>query len=154
MEKNIFNKEYIEFISKIKENIIKSRQNAILKVNSELINLYYTLGKEIYFKQKESNWGINLIGQIEKDLRKEFPNVKGFSRRNLFYMRKFYLFFKTENVPQVVAQLPWNQIRLILDKIKNKEEALFYIQESINNLWSKVLLEHQIELNLYARKKT
>jgi predicted nuclease of restriction endonuclease-like (RecB) superfamily len=153
MEKNIFNKEYIEFISKIKENIIKSRQNAILKVNSELINLYYTLGKEIYFKQKESNWGINLIGQIEKDLRKEFPNVKGFSRRNLFYMKKFYLFFKTENVPQVVAQLPWNQIRLILDKIKNKEEALFYIQESINNLWSKVLLEHQIELNLYARKK-
>jgi len=153
MDKNIFNKEYIEFISKIKENIIKSRQNAILKVNSELINLYYTLGKEIYFKQKESNWGINLIGQIEKDLRKEFPNVKGFSRRNLFYMRKFYLFFKTENVPQVVAQLPWNQIRLILDKIKNKEEALFYIQESINNLWSKVLLEHQIELNLYARKK-
>ncbi len=136
MEKNIFQKEYIEFISKIKENIIKSRQNAILKVNSELINLYYTLGKEIYFKQKESNWGINLIGQIEKDLRKEFPNVKGFSRRNLFYMRKFYLFFKTENVPQVVAQLPWNQIRLILDKIKNKEEALFYIQESINNLWS------------------
>jgi predicted nuclease of restriction endonuclease-like (RecB) superfamily len=106
MEKNIFNKEYIEFISKIKENIIKSRQNAILKVNSELINLYYTLGKEIYFKQKESNWGINLIGQIEKDLRKEFPNVKGFSRRNLFYMRKFYLFFKTENVPQVVTQLP------------------------------------------------
>jgi predicted nuclease of restriction endonuclease-like (RecB) superfamily len=152
MTNYILTKEYKTFFHKIKENIQRSRQIAILKINNELINLYYNLGKEIYLKQKESDWGSNLIGQIEKDLKKEFPNVKGFSRRNLFYMKKFYLFFKTENVPQLVAQLPWNQVRIILDKIKNKKEALFYIQESINNTWSKVLLEHQIELNLYERK--
>lgn len=154
MNKNNFivDTEYRNFILELKENIKNSQNKAFLKVNSELIKLYFTIGKKIVLKQKDSNWGDNLIGQIEKDLREEFNGLKGFSRTNLFYMKKLYLFFKeNENIPQLVGQIPWGHIRLVLDKIKNVKEALFYIQETINNSWSRTLLEHQIELNLYKR---
>lgn len=150
---NLKNKEYKDFILDLKKRIISSRNKAIIKVNSELIKLYFEIGEKIVLKQKESNWGDNIIGEIEKDLKREFPNLKGFSRTNLFYMKKFYLFFESsQKLPQLVGQMPWGHTRLILDKIKNKEEAIFYIQETISNNWSRVILEHQIELNLYQRK--
>jgi predicted nuclease of restriction endonuclease-like (RecB) superfamily len=155
MAKNNYltNSEYKHFIENIKINIKRARQVAVLKVNSELINLYYNLGKEIVLKQQKSNWGDDLIGQIERDLKKEFPGISGFSRRNLFYMKNFYTFFgQKEKVPQLVAQIPWSHTRVILDKTKNVNEALFYINESIANNWSRVILEHQIELKLYERK--
>jgi predicted nuclease of restriction endonuclease-like (RecB) superfamily len=179
MKENTFlsNKEYSEFIKTLKQNIKEARYRAIYKVNSELINLYYNIGKEIVLKQKNTNWGDDLIGQIEKDLKQEFPDMSGFSRTNLFYMKKFYLFFDestkvpplvgqldyskvpqlvgqfdTSKVQQLVAQIPWSHIRIILDKIKTQNEAIFYVQETINNNWSKVILQHQIELDLYNRK--
>jgi predicted nuclease of restriction endonuclease-like (RecB) superfamily len=153
LRKIIITKEYQDFISSIKKSVLQARNIAVRKVNSELINLYYLIGKEIFLKQKETGWGDNLIGQIEKDLKEAFPDMSGFSRTNLFYMKKFFGFFgKTEKVPQLVGQIPWGHIRLILDKIKDKSEAIFYIQKTIENSWSRVILEHQIELNLYARQ--
>ncbi len=152
-KKIIITKEYQNFINSIKQNVLQARSFAIRKVNSELINLYYSIGKGIFLKQKETNWGDDLIGQMEQDLKKAFPEMTGFSRTNLFYMKKFFIFFgKEEKVPQLVGQIPWGHIRLILDKIKNKPEATFYIQKIIENNWSRVILEHQIELNLYARQ--
>jgi predicted nuclease of restriction endonuclease-like (RecB) superfamily len=104
-------------------------------------------------KQKSSNWGDKLIEQIETDLRQELPEMTGLSRRNLNYMRNMYLFFgEVEFVPQAVAQIPWGHIRLILDKIKDRETAEFYIRKTIENAWSRVILEHQIELNLHTRQ--
>lgn len=145
--------DYKNFIENLKNNVKKARNIAFLKVNTELINLYYNIGKEICIKQQETNWGDNLIGQIEKDLKKEFPEIKGFSRTNLFYMKKLYVFFgQLEKVPQLVGQIPWSHIRTILDKIKNLNEATFYIKETIKNSWSRVILEHQIEYNLYNRQ--
>ena len=153
IEKKIeFSNEYKDFILDLKKNIISSKNKAIIKVNSELIKLYFKIGKKIVLKQKESNWGDDLIGQIEKDLKLEFPDMKGFSKRNLIYMKNSYLFFRDdEKVQQLVAQIPWGHIILLLTKIKDKNEALFYINETISNNWSRVILEHQIELNLYGR---
>lgn len=80
--------DYQDFIHQIKQSIRQARNKAIRSVNSELINLYYSIGKQIVEKQKKSNWGENLIGQMELDLKKDFPDMTGFSRSNLFYMKK------------------------------------------------------------------
>ncbi|MCK9474421.1 MAG: PDDEXK nuclease domain-containing protein [Candidatus Muirbacterium halophilum] len=152
MSDYMLSSEYIDFIKNIKKEIIHSRQKAVRKVNSELIMLYYYIGKNIVLKQENYKWGDDLIGQIEKDLKAEFPDLSGFSRRNLNYMRMFYLFIPNQKfVQQVVAQIPWGHIIVILTKLKKLEEAVFYINETIENSWSRVILEHQIELDLYSR---
>jgi predicted nuclease of restriction endonuclease-like (RecB) superfamily len=146
-------KEYKQFIQNLKIEVKQARLKAVRSVNTQLIELYYNIGKKIVQKQAETNWGDNLIGQIEIDLKKEFPDITGFTRRNLLYMRKMHLFFgEVEKVPQAVAQIPWGHIRVILDKLQDLDEATFYIQETINNSWSRVILEHQIELGLYKRQ--
>jgi len=115
--------DYRTFIIQIKQSIQQARNRAIRSVNSELIGLYYKIGKQIVQKQENSNWGEDLIGQIEIDLKTAFPDLRGFSRANLFYMRNFFLFFgKAEFVPQLVGQIPWGHIRLILEKIKASEQ--------------------------------
>ncbi|QQS61154.1 MAG: DUF1016 family protein [Candidatus Moraniibacteriota bacterium] len=156
MDRNfLITKEYQSFIEKIKEGVQRARNKAIRSINSELISLYYFIGKQIVEKQKKSNWGEDFIGQIEADLKRIFPELRGFSRRNLNYMRSLYIFFgKNAKMPQLVAQIPWGHIRLILDKIRDKKEAEFYIQKTIENSWSRVILDHQISLNLYQRQGT
>ena len=149
----LVNLEYKNFIKFLKQNISNARQLAIRKVNNELINLYYFIGKQIVLKQKTTSWGDDLIGQIEKDLKREFPDVGGFSRTNLFYMKKLFIFFgEKEFIPQAVGQIPWGHIRLLLDRVKNQNEVMFYIKETIENNWSRVILEHQIDLDLYGRQ--
>jgi predicted nuclease of restriction endonuclease-like (RecB) superfamily len=114
-KKIIITKEYQDFISSIKKSVLQARNIAVRKVTSELINLYYSIGKDIFLKQKETNWGDDLIGQIERDLKKAFPEMTGFSRRNLIYMRQFSLFVnEDEKVQQLVAQIPWGHIVLII----------------------------------------
>lgn len=149
----LISKDYQTFINQIKQSVQLARNRAIRSVNSELIGLYYQIGRQIARKQKETNWGDDLIGQIEFDLKTSFPDLSGFSRRNLNYMRNLYLFFgEDEKVQQLVAQIPWGHIIIIMAKIKDKEIALFYIQKTIENSWSRVILDHQISLNLYQRR--
>lgn len=149
----LMTEDYQVFISQIKQNIQQTRNRVIRTMNNELISLYYYIGGQIVEKQKQSNWGDGLIGQIESDLRNLFPDLSGFSRRNLNYMRSFYIFFGgNEKVPQLVAQIPWGHIRLILDKIHDISEADFYVRKTLENSWSRVILEHQISLKLYERQ--
>ena len=149
----IITPEYQDFIKDLKTSIVQARHIAVRKVNTEIINLYYNLGKAIYEKQQETKWGDNFLAQIEQDLKETFPEMSGFSRANLFYMKKFYVFFgEKEKIPQAVGQIPWGHVRLILDKIKNLTEAEFYINKTIENSWSRAILQHQIELNLFARQ--
>ena len=105
-------------------------------------------------KSKGSRSGF--VGQVlflETPKTTHIPEMSGFSRANLFYMKKFYVFFgEKEKIPQAVGQIPWGHVRLILDKIKNLTEAEFYINKTIENSWSRAILQHQIELNLFARK--
>lgn len=145
--------EYNNFLEKIKSDIKKSRNKAIISVNTELINLYFSIWKDIFEKQKNSNWWDDLIWQIEKDIKKDLPEIKWFSRRNINYMRSFYIFiWENKTMQQLVAQIPWGHICLILTKIKDKKEAFFYINKTVENSWSRTILDHQISLNLYNRQ--
>ena len=110
-------------------------------------------GKEIESKLVASNWGTKVIDQISIDLKHEFPELKGFSRRNLYAIRQWYKFYsrKYEIVPQPVAQLPWGHNRLIVSKIKKLQDAVFYTTQAVANGWSRETLELQIERKLVSR---
>jgi predicted nuclease of restriction endonuclease-like (RecB) superfamily len=142
-------KEYLYFINEIKDRIISTQIKASIKVNVELNNLYWNIGKMIVDKQEKSKWGDGLIKQIELDLKLSMPNLKGFSRTNLLYTRKFYLFYKDckdiELVQQLVGQLPWGHNIKILDKIKDVEIAKIYLKLAIEHNWSRIILDHQID---------
>ena len=151
---SITSKEYLNWIGELKAKIRKVRTRIALSVNSAVIELYWEIGKDIYLKQKNAKWGSKIIDQIAIDLKHDFPDIKGLSRRNIYAMRQFYLFYSNEFefVPQLVAQIPWGHNRLIISKLDNMEEALFYVNESINNAWSRELLEIEIQDKLFQRK--
>jgi predicted nuclease of restriction endonuclease-like (RecB) superfamily len=149
------NNEYKNFIKDIKNKILSSQIKASLKVNEELLRLYWEIAKQIVQKQKEAKWGDGFLEQLSKDLKQEFPNMKGFSTTNIKYMRRWYLFWYDVKSPQVVDEIfkiPWGHNREIITKIKQKEEALFYVKKTIQNNWSRNVLIHQIELQLYKRE--
>jgi len=150
---SIITEEYAEFISKLKADIGRTQIKAALAVNRELVLLYWRIGNGILAKQKELRWGAKVVEQISLDLRLEFPAMKGFSRTNLLYMRSF-----AENHPdyefvqQVAGQIPWFHNCVILDKVKDPIEREFYITKTIENGWSRNVLEIQIETGLYLRQ--
>jgi predicted nuclease of restriction endonuclease-like (RecB) superfamily len=145
--------EYRTFIRDLKAKIASAKSKVAIAVNSQLIELYWEIGKEVSQKTLHANWGSNVIEQISLDLRADFPEMKGFSRRNLYSVKQWFEFYnqKFEFVPQAVAQIPWGHNRLILSKAEDIEEALFYCNSTIKNGWSRNQLETQIESNLYAR---
>ena len=146
------NKDYVEWINNLKKRFRQVQLKAAVKINNELLNFYWELGKEITQKQKETKWGDKFLESLSKDLMAEFPDVKGFSLRNLKYIRQWYLFW--ENGQQAVAlitQIPWGHNLVIISKCKNTKEALFYVQKTIENGWSRAVLTHQIESGLYKR---
>jgi len=174
----------IDLNSKIKQSQIK----AALAVNSQLILLYWELGKQITDKQQNAKWGIGFIDQLSKDLKSEFPEMSGFSKRNLEIIRQWVSFYgnfiiakqlvsqlpndfeksqqlvgKYKNDQQInepfdleinnpMFQIPWGHHILIIQKIKNQKDALFYIEKTIENNWSRSVLEYQIETNLHQRQ--
>ena len=165
-------KRYKKWIVELKDKIRTTQIKAAMTVNRELLNLYWELGRDICEKQEKANWGEGLIDQLAKDLSAAFPDIKGFSVRNLFYIRKWYLFYRgLEIVPQVVAELgkapqtqgvvivqqvvaviPWGHNLHIITKCSDVQEALFYVQETIKNNWSRAVLVAQIESKLYERQ--
>lgn len=153
MTKNIINGEYNKFLSDLKDRVASSRYKAALSVNRELILLYHHIGTQILEAQERSGWGAKVIDQLSKDLSSEFPEMKGFSTRNLKYMRKFAAEYPDiEFVQQLVAQLPWGHIMTIMYSTSDEAERAFYISESIANGWSRNILSMQIETNLFKRQ--
>lgn len=150
--------EYIKFLNNLKEKIRLAQLKAALSVNQELIKLYWEIGKDIAEKQKSGGWGSKIIERIGKDLQNEFPGVEGFSRRNMFRMRSFYLAYQI--VPQAVAQLetlpifriPWGHNAILLERVKDVEARLWYAQQAIENGWSRSMLEMWIDSNLHKRQ--
>jgi predicted nuclease of restriction endonuclease-like (RecB) superfamily len=152
-----YNTEYLSWIKELKTLIRKTQIKASLAVNNELVRLYWNIGKSISEKIKRNKWGSSVVEELSKDLKKEFPNQKGFSRSNLFYMRKFYDFYskpeiEIKKIQQLVGQIPWGQNVVIISKSKSIEEALFYASKTIENNWSRSVLTHQIELDFFSRK--
>lgn len=151
--------DYKIFLNEITNQIKDAQVRAVTSVNKELLKLYWNLAKQIIEKQKKSSWGDGILESISRDLKKEFPSMKGFSERNLQYMRKWYNYW-SEIPPQLVAELgeeflfniPWGHHREILTKTKSKKEAIFYLAKTIENSWSRNVLILQIENRLYDRQ--
>ncbi|MBU1122361.1 MAG: DUF1016 family protein [Candidatus Omnitrophica bacterium] len=144
---------YSQFFLNIKKQIRSSRMQAVLAVNKEITLLYWDIGKGIYIKEKKEGWGSKVIDKLSEDLKQEFPQMKGFSVRNLKYMRAFAVTYKDyEFVQQVAAQIPWFHNCTILDKVKAHTERAFYIKKTIQNGWSRDVLVHQIESGLFSRQ--
>lgn len=148
--------EYINWVNELKTLIQRTQIKASISVNRELIGLYWTIGKSISEKVNTANWGSSVVEELSKDLKEEFPNQKGFSRSNLFSMKKWFEFYSQseidiEKIQQLVGQIPWGHNVVIISKSKNIEEAVFYSTKTIENNWSRSVLLHQIELNFYER---
>ncbi|MEI6091306.1 MAG: PDDEXK nuclease domain-containing protein [bacterium] len=174
----IQNQEYKQWFKELKDNIRQRQIKASISVNTELILMYWDLGRQIFEKQEYAKWGSGFIDQLSKDLKIEFPDMSGFSRDNLYYMKRFYLSYNQDDifveqvVPQIgfeiveqavpqlkkqsliefISQIPWGHNVVILKKVKNLEEAKFYIFKTIENSWSRSVLEYQIETGLFKRQ--
>lgn len=142
--------EYKKLFRNIKNEILKSQYKAMRQVNKELIYMYWNIGKIILDNAK---WGNKFVDNLATDLKLEFPNITGFSIRNLKYMRKCAEEYPDfEFVQTVVAQIPWTHNTIILDKVKDIEERKWYIQQTLENGWSKNILIMQIDTKLYQRQ--
>jgi len=147
------NVEYLKTLSELKRKIKTAQIKASLAVNSELILLYWEIGKTISKNQFEQGWGSKVIERLSKDLQNEFPEMKGFSFTNLKYMKMFFQAYQGDTIcPQLVDKLPWGHNRIILDKISGYEEKLWYAKQIIENGWSRSVLVLQIESGLYQRQ--
>ena len=159
-------KKYSAWLKELKSRIRSVQLKAALKVNTELLNFYWELGADIVAKQAAAKWGDGFIARLSRDLMVEFPEMKGFSLSNLKYIKQWYLFYighesisqqlvgqlKKVKAQQLVAQIPWGHNLVIISKVNGINEALFYVQKTIQNNWSRALLTHQIESGLYERE--
>lgn len=177
--------DYILWLKEIKKRIQVSRIKASLSANQELVSLYWYLGGQIMEKQKNASWGSGFIDQFSKDLKSEFPDISGFSSKNLRYCRAFYNFYTEPSIwqqavakltntiesekwqqavakndsynpddiiPKITGQIPWGHNIHIFTKAKSFSEVLFYINQTLENGWSRDVLALQIKSNLYARE--
>ena len=145
-------KAYQEFLADLKSKISSSRYAAARAVNSELILLYWEIGNSILEKQAAGGWGTGVIDQLSKDLSSSFEDMKGFSPRNLRYMKMFAQKWSDKLIlQQVAAKLPWTLNTTLLDKITSDSDRLWYAQKALENGWSRNILAMQIESNLKAR---
>jgi len=182
--------DYKAWLKDLKSRIRQSQIKAMIKVNDEMLRLYWDLGCDIVVRQMDAIWGSEFYKTLSKELKTEFPDMEGFSKTNLFYMKQFYLFYSQDNtifqqlvgktgntfVQQAVEQMqntdnksiqiiqqsaeqfeihpvfqiPWGHHILLFTKCKSVHEALFYVQKTIKNGWSRAVLMNFIEADLYT----
>lgn len=147
----INNEKYFEVVENIKSEIKNAQYKAVVSVNSELIMLYHTIGSIINHNKV---WGNKFIDNLSADIKRTFPNSTGYSVRNLKYMAKFAAEYPDREFVQTVsAQIPWSHNCAILDKVKEHDKRIWYINKTIENGWSHNVLIHQIESGLYERQE-
>jgi len=179
--------QYNELFVQLKQHIRSVQAKAALAVNTSLIQLYWNTGKMIAENQALFEGRNNYVAQLEKDLKEEFSDIKGFSRANLFFIIKFFQFYSGESLveqlvrleentttkimvqqlvalnqenpvqqtvrlPMALFLVPWGHHVVIINKIKQVDEAIFYIQQTIGHNWSRAILTLQIEQNLFDRQ--
>jgi predicted nuclease of restriction endonuclease-like (RecB) superfamily len=144
---------YAELFDQLKARIETSRLRASLAVNCELVLLYWSIGRDILERQARLGWGARVIDRLAADLRRAFPEIKGFSPRNLKYMRAFAEAWPDEYVvQQAVAQIPWGHNVRLLDRVRDPTEREWYVHQTVEYGWSRNVLVHQIESKLYERQ--
>jgi predicted nuclease of restriction endonuclease-like (RecB) superfamily len=131
---------YAEWFKDLKVRIRCAQQRAVIVANSEMIILYWQLGRDILDRQSKQGWGAKVVDRLAADLHREFPEMKGFSRANLLYMRSFAESWPDpEIVQQLVGQIPWGHNIILLTKVKDCAEREWYVQAAIDNGWSEFL---------------
>jgi predicted nuclease of restriction endonuclease-like (RecB) superfamily len=162
--------EYKEWLTDLKQRISQSQIKASVRINTEMLELYWSIGADIVERQAESKWGSGIVKQLSQDLRKAFPDKDGFSERNLKYMRRFYLFYSKssighqigaqledsahesiadENYLSLLSSVPWRHHVEIIARSKSYNEAMFYVHKTVENGWSRSVLLHFIDADLY-----
>ena len=153
MTNELIPSDYQTFLQSIRTHVQRAQLQALVAVNKELILLYWQIGRAILERQKERGWGAKVIDQLSEDLHAAFPEMKGFSQRNLKYMRSFAEAYPQEQfVQEVLAQITWYHHITLLEKVKDEKERLWYIQQAAEHGWSRNILVMQIETGLFQRK--
>jgi len=143
---------YGEWLTDLKGRIHNAQQRATLAVNRELVQLYWQIGNDILIRQAQQGWGAKVIERLAQDLRAAFPDMKGFSPRNLKYMRAFAEAWPDAAiVQQAVAQLPWGHNLVLLEKLPGPETRRWYAAKAVEHNWSRNILVMQIETRLLER---
>jgi len=143
---------YADWLAELKQRIHAAQQRATLAVNRELVLLYWQIGQDILARQASQGWGSKVVDRLARDLRNAFPDMKGFSPRNLKYMRAFAEAWPDgEFVQAALAQLPWYHQLALLDKLQTAEERQWYAAQALENGWSRNVLVMQIESGLRQR---
>lgn len=153
MPRDLVPSGYEALLDDLKERIRRAQIRAALAVNRELVLLYWQIGRDILQRQEQEGWGAKVIDRLARDLRAAFPEMKGFSPRNLKYMRAFAAAYRDQSiVQQSAAQMPWFHTCLLLDKVKDPAEREWYMRGVIQFGWSRDVLAHQIDSDLYHRQ--
>lgn len=144
---------YADWLADLKSRIHAAQQRASLAVNRELIGLYWRIGTDILHRQAREGWGAKVIERLSHDLRTAFPEMKGFSRANLMYMRSFAEAWRSDEiVQQAVGQLPWGHNLVLLTKLKDPSMRLAYARRAVEHGWSRAVLTMRIESGLLERE--
>jgi predicted nuclease of restriction endonuclease-like (RecB) superfamily len=167
MEKGISTNQYNDMLREIIAEVKMTRIVIANRLSASVTQLYWNIGKRLSIEKLEKGYGGKVVEQLSVDLKSEFPDTEGFSLRSLWDMKRFYEFYTESNQilpqvaavsknnipPQVVAVLPWGHNRLILSKIKNKEEALYYAEAAVKMGWTRNLLLNFIKADTYHNAK-
>ena len=144
---------YATLLDSIKARVRAARLRAVVTVNLELVLLYWHIGREILKRQDNQGWGAKVVERLSSDLIREFPDMRGFSPRNLNYMSAFARIWPEEPIlQQLIAKLPWSQNVVLLERVTTVMEREWYARQSIENGWNREVLIHQIESGLYERQ--
>jgi predicted nuclease of restriction endonuclease-like (RecB) superfamily len=149
--------DYPEFLAEVKARVLAARTRAVLAANQSLIELYWKIGEDILGRERREGWGSKVVDRLASDLRREFPDMTGFSRSNLKYMRAFAEAWPQEDRggtigQQPVGQLPWGQNIALLTKLDDRDARLWYARETLKHGWSRKVLEAQIASGLRGRQ--
>lgn len=164
---------YVQWLGELKNRVQQVQIKAAVSVNTELLKCYWEIGQQIIEKQATSSYGDRLLERLSSDLSAAFPTIKGFSKNNLQYIRRWVAFYTIKNVEQAVPplaskngtscstfvqlppdmlQIPWGHHLKIISKCSTKKEALYYVRQTLTHGWSRSVLVHQIESDLFSRE--
>lgn len=144
---------YVALLTDLKARIRTARIKAALAANTELVQLYFEIGQAIAERQQLEGWGKGTIERLSRDLRREFPDMKGFSPRNLLYMKQFARAYAGAPISQQpVAKLPWGHNLILIDRLDIPEQRAWYARMTLEHGWSRDILSIQIETRLYERQ--
>jgi predicted nuclease of restriction endonuclease-like (RecB) superfamily len=144
--------EYAEVLDRLKAEVRAARIQAQRTVSVALLDLFWTIGAEILHQQQARGWGAKVIDRLARDLRGEFPGMRGLTRSNLYYMRAFAAAWPDRAiVPTLLGRLSWSHVRCLLDKLDDASAREWYAAEASAHGWSLAVLEHQIAIGVHSR---